>query len=433
MYDNPSTFHGIWRNLRVVTGPIYGPVTVSVDGAGYTVEAADDEDGVVTTTVASVADAEAEVDVSAEAKATYAAAVRATVLADLFERPGLAGLWAAENALEVNVENASSTTLLRVFAEEYHSLIRDTGFATTIARGEVLNPVEIEDFVLRVADKATRQYASLNASWSALQEGVAGGEPLSFTEAFALQSELAYAERLLAPVANAGNIIAAAREADAGWLDPRVRASRRALAAEGACDGPAALADAFALAGTRGAERLLALDAELRASLPVFAAGSDAALCGALFGDGENARFLQRLGIVSAELTALNAPERLEAEEAPAPAPPYRLRIAARLGEDGRVEHAVELPSGAFVVPETRFLPVDAPAYVWYVTSDVELGGGSIGQIRSRRLPGGRIELGFRAAGGSAIAPAIRYMPADLPVGTWVVSGEIAVPRASQE
>ena len=435
-YDHEISFHGIWRNLRVLTGPTYGPVTVSVDGASYNVEAADDEDGVVTTTVTSAADAEHEVDAGTEAKATYAAAVSATVLADVFERPGLEGLSGGSEPLEVNIGNASSSTLLRLFAEEYHELLADTGFAASIARREALNPAEVEDFVLRAAGKATRQYASLAASWSALQERVAGGEALSFAEAYALKTELAYAERILAPVATAGNIVAAAREAEAGWLDPRVRAGQRALAAEGTCDGPAALADAFDFAGTEGAERLLALNAELRASLPVFAAGSDAALCGARLVDGENARFLQRFGIESEELAALNAPEAIEVEEVAAPtAPSHRLRIIARLGEDGRVEHAVELTggpaAGAFVAPNSRFLPADAPAYTWYVTGDVEVGGGSIGQIRSRRLADGRIELGFRDAAGNAIAPSIRYLPADLPVGTWLVGGEIEVPPAA--
>ncbi len=427
-YDNEISFHGIWRNLRVVTGPIYGPVTVSVGGVHYEVEAADDEDGEVTTTVTSVAEAEAEIEALAEAKATYTAAVAETVLDGIFERSGLEGLTASGEPLDVTLANASSTTLLAVFAREYEELVTTSGLGETIARREALNPVEVEDFVLRVADKAARQYTSLAASWSALQERVAGGEALSFEEAFALQAEVAYAERILAPVAAGGNAVRAAREAEAGWRDRGVARMARGLAIEASC-GAAAGFDA--LAGANEAlEGLRALDAELRAALPVFRYGVDAALCGALFVDGANARFLARLDIESAELTALNAPDVPEVEPVePPPPPPYELRIIARLTEDGRVEHGVEFSNGFGVLPTQRFLGTDARTGIWHITSDVEVGGSSIGLVRSRRLADGRIELGFRNADGINMRPAIRYLPADLPVGTWLRSGAIEVPR----
>ena len=46
-------FHGIWRNLVVLSGPTFGPVTVQADGADYVVEAAADadEDGFVNVSV----------------------------------------------------------------------------------------------------------------------------------------------------------------------------------------------------------------------------------------------------------------------------------------------------------------------------------------------------------------------------------------------
>lgn len=427
-YDNEISFHGIWRNLRVVTGPIYGPVTVSVDGAQYEVEAADDEDGEVTTTVTSVADAEAEIEALAEAKATYTAAVAETVLDGIFERSGLEGLTASGEPLDVTLANASSTTLLAVFAREYEELVTTSGLGETIARREALNPVEVEDFVLRVADKAARQYTSLAASWSALQERVEAGEALSFEEAFALQAEVAYAERILAPVAAGGNAVRAAREAEAGWRDRGVARLARGLAIEASC-GAAAGFDALVDAN-EALEGLQALDGELRAALPVFGSGVDAALCGALFVDGANARFLARLDIESAELTALNAPDVPEVEPVePPPPPPYELRIIARLTEDGRVEHGVEFSSGFGVLPTQRFLGTDARTGIWHITSDVEVGGSSIGLVRSRRLADGRIELGFRNADGVNVAPEIRYLPADLPVGTWLRSGAIEVPR----
>ena len=422
-YDNPGSFHGLWRNLRVLTGPIYGPVTVWVDGAEYTVEAVDDEDGEVTTTVVSVADAEAEIEALVEAKATYTAAVAETVLAGVFERPGLEGLWTADEALEVDIENASSSTLLDIFAEEYERLIAESNLGEPPAQREAINPVEVEDFVLTVGDKAAGQYASLAASWSALEERVGGGEALSFTEAFALQAELAYAERILAPVATAANLVRAAREAEAGWQDRGVARMARGLAFEAACDAGA----------DERLDRFSALDAEVRAALPVFGYGVDAALCGALLVDGANARFLARLGIESAELTALNAPDMPDVPEvepvAPPPPPPYQLRIIARLTEDGRVEHGVEFGSGFQVLPAQRFLGTDARTAIWHITSEVEVGGTSIGFVRARRLADGRIQLGFRDVNGFNITPAIRYLPADLPVGTWLRSSAIEVTR----
>ncbi len=420
-------FHGIWRNLRVVTGPTFGPATVSVDGADYTVEAAADEKGIVTTTVTAVADSEAEVEDAVQAKATYTAAVAATVLDGIFERPGLEGLAASEEAVDVTIANASSSTLLRLFAEEYERLIVKSALDGPLARGEAVNPVEVEDFVLMVGDKAAGQYASLAASWSALEERVAGGEALSFEEAFALQAEVAYAERILAPVATAANVVRAARIAEGGWQSRVVATMARQLAFDAACG-----VESFdALVGANeGIERFRALDTELRAALPIFGYGIDAALCQASLVDSANARFLARLEIESAELTALNAPDVPEAEpvELPPP-PPYELRLSARMAEDGRIEHGVELPSGGQVLPEQRFLPADAATGVWYATSDVEVGGASIGTIRARRHADGRIELGFRDSYGAAIAPDVRFLPADLPPGVWLRSTAIEVPR----
>ena len=425
-------FHGIWRNLRVVTGPTYGPATVAVDGAEYTVEAAADEKGIVTTTVTSVADSvadsEADVEEAVQAKATYTAAVAATVLDGIFERPGLEGLTASDEPAAIDVTNASSSTLLRLFAEEYERLIAKSALDGPLARGEAVNPVAVEDFVLVVGDKAARQYASLAASWSALDERVANGEALSFEEAFALQAEVAYAERILAPVANAANIVRAAREAEGGWQNRVVATMARELAFEGAC-GVDSSFDALVRAN-EGIERFRALNAELRAALPVFRYGFDAALCRASLVDSDNARFLARLGIDSEELSSLNAPDVPEAEpvELPPP-PPYQLRVIARLAEDGRTEHGVELPASGQVLPAQRFLPADAAAGVWYLTSDVEVDGAPIGNIRARRHADGRIELGFRDSHGTAITPDVRFLPADLPPGVWLRSGAIEVPR----
>ena len=69
-------FHGLWRTLTVLSGTELDAVTVKVDDADYVVEAVADAEGLVTTTVRSVVDPDAEVDPSVQAKAIYAAGVQ---------------------------------------------------------------------------------------------------------------------------------------------------------------------------------------------------------------------------------------------------------------------------------------------------------------------------------------------------------------------
>ena len=90
----------------------------------------------------------------------------------------------------------------------------------------------------------------------------------------------------------------------------------------------------------------------------------------------------------------------------------------------------MELAIGERILPAARLLPTDVAVDRWHVSSAVEVAGEAIGKIRVRRLADGHVELGFRSAGGDAIVPTIRYLPADLPAGVWFRSGEIAVPPA---
>ena len=422
-------FHGIWRNLMVVSGLTFDPVTVQVDGTDYAAAATADEEGLVTTTVTAIADPAAEIDPAVQARAIYAAGVRTQMLDGIFERPAIVALPATADPAEVSIANASSSTLRKAFAEQYANAVAVSGLTDALAAGEAINPVAVEDLILGAAESASAQYASLAASWSALQERIAGGEALSFAEAFAVQSELAYAERILAPAVTAGAIVQASRAADLGWQDPGVQAMAAGLAAEASCgDGATALRDALDAAGAADVDGLLALDAELRAALPVYGLANDSALCAASGVDAANSRFLQLLSIAgSAELRQLLAPA-LAPEPPPAPAPsPPQLRIIARLGEDGRVELGVEFANGEQILPSVRFLPADAVVDEWRISSEITVDGASLGMIRIRRLADGRVELGFRSAGGDAIVPTIRYLPADIPAGVWFRSGEIEV------
>ena len=91
----------------------------------------------------------------------------------------------------------------------------------------------------------------------------------------------------------------------------------------------------------------------------------------------------------------------------------------------------MELPGGRQVLPAMRYLAADPPVDEWSVSTDVEVGEGTIGRIRARRLADGRTELGFLSASGESISPDIRFLPADMPDGVWLRTSVIQVPRAA--
>ena len=429
--ENELGFHGFWHNLMVLSGPTFDPVEVTVDGTTYRVSADADDEGDVTTTVTAVADPEAEVDEATQAKATYAAGVRTQLLDGVFERAALAGLAGADEPLATPVvalpADPSSGSLLETFGAAYATLVGSSEPAESVAAGEAINPVAAEEFMLAVAARASGRFASLTSSWSELLGRLEAGEALRFGEALSFQSEFAYAEAVLAPVAAAGRVVEAARAARTGWEDPGVRAMIAELRSCGG--GGADLASALERAGQAAVDELVELNAEMRAVLPVWGPTVDGILCAAAAADAANSRFLERLALdESEELLELLLPEEEPTEEDPEPQT-YRLRVIARLGADGRVEHGVELGSGLQILPDVRHLRADAPVGEWRETSDVALGDDVLGRIRARRLADGRIEMGF-VAGGEEIAPDIRYLPADLPDGVWFRSSEIEVTSA---
>ncbi len=427
--ENELGFHGSWHNLMVLSGPTFDPVEVEVDGTAYQVSAEADDEGTVTTSVTPVADPEATVDAVTRAKAIYTAGVRTQLLDGIFERPALAGMsTAAEpqaNPVVALPEDPSSGSLLKTFGMAYAALIGSSAPAGSVAAGEAINPVAAEDLVLAVAARASGRFTSLASHWRERQEVATLHNVLTFAQAVAVQAELTYAEAVLAPVATSGRIVTAAREAQTGWDDPGVRAM---IAELGSCGGEADLAGALAAAGQANVTELVALDVEMRAALPVWGPTVDSALCGAAAADAATARFLERLALEeSQELRELLISE----EPAPEPEPPtYRLRVIARLVDDGRIEVGAELVGGFQILPDVRYLRADAPAGAWRESSDVELGDDVLGRIRARRLSDGRIEMGF-VAGGAEVHPDIRYLPADLPEGIWFRSGEIKVSGGS--
>ena len=418
-------FHGLWKNLMVLGGPTFEPVEVGVDGTMYTVAAEADLDGEVTTSVSSVTDPDAEVDPQVRSRAIYAAGVRTQLLDGLFERPGIAELPQDADPAPVTVANLSTATLLEAFARRYSSVAGASGMIDSLAAGEALNPIAIEESVLQVAAAASSEYAWMASSWRSLLDRIKYGAPLSFEAALEVHSQVAYAESLVAAAVTAGGIVTAARAAEEGWEDPGVlemMADHR-----GCYPGTDALRDALESVDVAGIDGLVALDAEMRALRPIHGLSVDNALCAVETASTASSRFLQRLSIYHNRELRLTL--GLETAQEPTP-DPYRLRIIARMGEDGRLEHGVELAGGHQILPQERFMREDVPSGRWQVSGDVEVDGGPIGMIRARRVAGGRTELGFVGADGEAIVPDIRYLPADLPAGVWFRSSEIDVPVA---
>ena len=435
--DEEIAFHGIWRNLMVLSGPTFDPLTVSVDGTDYEVAAEADDEGWVLNSVASVADPDAEVDVSPYVRAIYTAGVQTQLLNGIFERPLIAVLGKpAEAAGEpVAPANPSSEALIESVGLFYRDVIATSALAQSVAAGELVTPAAVEGLTLSTAEAAAARYAPLAASWSALQARIDGGEALSFEDALSVHTDLAYAEAVLSPAAMAGAIVSAARAADGGWQAPAVQAMVADLGERARCGiGYAELRGALEAAGADDVDGLLTIEDELRWAEPLHGLATDAALCAALDSNIEVAQFLNLLTLGRSEVHLLLVPPLPPAPE-PAPEPalepepvPVRLRVLVRLAEDGRLEHSVELADGRSILPRHRFLDVDAEVDRWKISTMIEVDGQAIGRIRARRLADGRVELSFRDANNAVITPDIHYVPAELPPGVWLRSSEIVAP-----
>ena len=418
-------FHGTWRNLVVLDSLAFDSTVVEVDNFYYEVSSEVGEEGEVTTSVTRRIDPDQEVEPQVQAKAVYTAAVRTQLLDGLFQRPLIANLSVEAEPSDVEVSTPSSGALREAFVSQYLSALDASGLADTLAAGEAVNPIEVEEMILSSSTALGAQYASLASTWAALQEGLSATNPLSLEEALSLQAGLAYAERIIAPAVIAGEAVATARSADEGWDEAEVREMIDELEQLASCGGSAALKDALGTTDAEDIDALLTLDSELRIALPIYGVATDAALCQVEGASQWTSDLLDILFIDDSILRPV-----LGLESPPPPLAPHRLRMLARLTEDGRLEHGVELASGKQVLPEVRYLAADAPVDEWRLSSEVEVDEGSIGRVRSRRLEDGRVELAFQTANGEVITPDIRYMPSNMPVGVWLRTGEIEVPPA---
>jgi len=449
---NEIGFYGYWHDLTVLSGPTHDPVRVEVDGAVYTVSAQIDRSaegqGVVLTTVTSVDNPEAEIAEGIQERAIYAAGVHTQLLDGIFDRPALAGLSRASEPAEAAIAGSGSSSLLAAFADRLSSALSESGLEQAAARREAFNPQAVADLVFAAGELASAEYASIAASWQALLDGLDDGQALSFEQAAGVHAQLAYVENIIAPTMQASALVSASRNAVLGpeQIQAAVRSATR-------CDLGR---DPLGYGGLLGD-----LDEELRSG-PAFT--SYAVLVGGVYcsvqqADAANARFLERIGVGdSAELEALLGIEpRVSLEIEQAEDPVIQLRVVARLVEDGRVEHGVELNDGTLVLPTRHFLPANAQVNIWYSSLDVELDGsfalseaaspaiswhpvqeveldGSpLGQIITRRLADGRVELGFRNVDGDVVSPDFAYLPADLDEGVWYRSSLIEVPKPPED
>ena len=429
--ENEVSWHGTWHNLMVLSGYTFDSVPVRVFGNDYRVSSEVDEEGEVVNSVRSTVRPDAELNPDTQAKAVYAAGVRTHILPDLFDRPALPDLPVSPRRQSIALDNPSSSSVLKTFASDLTTGISARGLVQGFAAGEAVNPVAVEDLLLASGDAAAELYSSMSGFWMAHQIWTGLGRALTFDEALDIHSQLNYAETVLAPTITVGDIVQAARSADSGWDDPDVQSMLAEFASDARCGNTeSALRNALRLSGADDVDALIDLDAEMRNALPIYGTAIDAVLCAAGGIDSRNSRFLANLSIADSEaIDELFTPESLDPE---ADVSPHNLRIIARLLEDGRLEFGVELSSGRRVLPDVRHLAPDAPADQWLLSGDVEIDDTAIGQIRTRRLADGRVEMGFLTADGQTIAPDIRYVASDIPTGVWLRTSEIEVPRAAE-
>lgn len=440
MLDEDGTdigLHTLWKHVEVISQTTFDPLRVNVDGQAFVVSATADEDGEVATEVVSLADRDADVGSPQRSQAVYAAGVRALLLDEIFERDAVGRLEELRTgsgsdfaAAEIGGAGPTASAARAAFAGDYLAAITDSGLAGSHASGLMIDPARVEDLLLANAQNASRKYASLAASWRSLRSRLAGAGAITYSEALALNSQLRYAESVLAAQVEAGELVRAARADEDGW-DGAVARRLSRFARQAVCSGAdRLLANVLPLAGDVDLASLRALDAELRLALPAYGTATDRTLCAISEIDAANDRLFELLGLASFESLLLPGYRYTPVVVDQGPQP-HRLRIISRLHSDGRVEHAVELANGRRILPQRRFLEADSQPGVRHSSSSVELLGQSIGTIRSHRNPAGQILVSFLASDGTPITPDVRIMPGDASVGSWLRSSQIEVPPAT--
>ena len=113
------------------------------------------------------------------------------------------------------------------------------------------------------------------------------------------------------------------------------------------------------------------------------------------------------------------------------------VRVAARRHGDGRVEVGVQWRDGdrrwgSRVLAQRRFVPADATAGRWLASAPVAVPGAFVGVV-ARRHGDGRVEVGVRwrdgdGRWGSRVLAQRRFVPADATAGRWLVTTPLPAP-----
>ena len=119
----------------------------------------------MTTCVTSGITPDAEVPRSTEAKALYTADVLTQKLDGTFERPAVAGLPTEGEGEATNVASPSSRGLMKIFGQRYSRALRDSGMRTSLRAGQSVNPVEVEELLLGMAETASARAVSIVVTW----------------------------------------------------------------------------------------------------------------------------------------------------------------------------------------------------------------------------------------------------------------------------
>ena len=126
------------------------------------------------------------------------------------------------------------------------------------------------------------------------------------------------------------------------------------------------------------------------------------------------------------------------------------VRIVARLGDDGRVEFALQEQNTAgawsnyYLFPRARFFPTTATVGSWLVSSEIVAHSREVAsavatvRISGRRTSAGRIEFALQQrvlgidpsvqpAWTDRFLPQARFFPATATIGTWLVSTRLTI------
>ena len=150
---------------------------------------------------------------------------------------------------------------------------------------------------------------------------------------------------------------------------------------------------------------------------------------------GVTARSVTAVAVLAAVVIGVS-PGAAGGQEAPA-GEGLEVRVAARRHDDGRVEVGVQWRDGdrrwgSRVLAQRRYVPADAAVGRWLASAPVAVPGAVIG-VLARRHGDGRVEVGVQwrdgdRRWGSRVLAQRRFVPADAAAGRWLVTTPLPAP-----